>query len=127
MTNDNRMPFVRFHALKRGDVTKILNQIIPGQWVYSHYALTPAQTVSTGLHAGGTSAVAPKPIMVLLKDAAAGTLVSMFFEKGWQDDQAVTIKQIDMLLPHQVNKGRVLYRYGGELTHFPWEASEGEG
>lgn len=118
------MPFVRFHALKRRDVTKLLNAVIPGKWVYSHYALSDSKPVATGLYTGGTSAVAPKPIMALLKDAEAGTLLTMFMERGWQGQDAVTIKQIDMLPPHKVDKTRVLYRLQGKIaSEFPWEAA----
>lgn len=113
MTATDKLAFARFDANGKTDVKNFLNAVVPGQWVWSSYALSP----TTKIDAVGSGRPA---VMVVLQDSAAATKVRMMVEGPAGD--LVRLKQIDMIEDSADAKHRALY--STKLTDWPW--SEGE-
>lgn len=108
-----KLAFARFDANGKTDVKNFLNAVVPGQWVWSSYALSPV----TNIDAVGSGR---PPVLVVLQNSKAATMVRMMADgitaKG------VRLKQLDMIEDDADAKRRALY--SSKLTDWPW--SEGE-
>lgn len=113
MTATDKLAFARFDANGKTDVKNFLNAVVPGQWVWSSYALSPV----TNIDAVGSGR---PPVLVVLQNDATASLVRMFAEG--EAAKGVRLKQLDMIEDNEDHKHRALY--STKLTDWPW--SEGE-